>query len=301
MQVRKYKKYNVNFIGGEPLTNLEVFYFAVDYINQKSKEAGIPVRYMITTNGTIMNEKILRYLIDNNMHINFSIDGNKKIQNLNRKNKEGIGSFEKAMETLEILKRHSYYNMSARMTVTKPGVTTLIEDINFLWDVGFYYIFMDMVKTDIEDLAFDYNTLKEFKEKLVNLINSDAYISRMEQGKYIRNFLDMEYLIENKIIKRECSYYNANSLEFTPEGDLYKCTYTVGRKEHCCGNIYSRLEWDKYVGRFHAPSKCSNCWCRRICGGGCEVNRDDLSCAYTRIMTECMLMHYVIEKEYIVK
>lgn len=294
---RKVKKYNVNFIGGEPLTNLEVFYFAIDYINEKSEEVGIPVHYIITTNGTIMNEKILSYLINNDVHINFSIDGNRHIQNMNRKDSLGKGSFDLVMNTLSILKQHGYTNMSARMTVTKPGVPSLIDDINFLWDIGFYYIFIDIVKTDIVELAFDYKAIKEFQNKIFSLMDSDDYLKRMEEGKYIRNFLDMEQLVANRRIKRECAYYNANSIEFTPEGDLYKCTYTVGKKEHSFGNIYTGMIWEKYIGKFAAPDNCKNCWCRRLCGGGCEISRDELSCIYTRIMMEATLKHYVLENE----
>lgn len=77
-------KYNMHFMGGEPLLNLDVFYFSIDYMNSKAKEIGIPVRYTLTTNGTIMNEKILDYIIKNNIHINFSIDGGQRIHDLNR-------------------------------------------------------------------------------------------------------------------------------------------------------------------------------------------------------------------------
>lgn len=258
---------------------------------------GIPVHYIITTNGTIMNEKILSYLINNDVHINFSIDGNRHIQNMNRKDSLGKGSFDLVMNTLSILKQHGYTNMSARMTVTKPGVPSLIDDINFLWDIGFYYIFIDIVKTDIVELAFDYKAIKEFQNKIFSLMDSDDYLKRMEEGKYIRNFLDMEQLVANRRIKRECAYYNANSIEFTPEGDLYKCTYTVGKKEHSFGNIYTGMIWEKYIGKFAAPDNCKNCWCRRLCGGGCEISRDEISCIYTRIMMEATLKHYVLENE----
>lgn len=291
------KKYNINFIGGEPLTNLEVFFFSIDYINMKSKEVGIPVHYMITTNGTIMNEKILRYIIDNNIHVNFSIDGNKEIHDLNRKNIRGKGSFEEAIKTLKSFQKHNYYNMTARMTLTKPGVHSFRKDIKFLWDIGFYYIFIDIVKTNIQELAFDFAALDELRCQLKSLMDSDIYLKRIEEGKYIRNFLDVEHLIEKKIIKRECSYHNTNTLQFTPEGNLYKCTYTVGNKEHCCGNIYSELNWEKYASKFEIPNQCKVCWARRICGGGCGINRDDIQCEYARILTECALKHYVIEKQ----
>lgn len=52
------KKQNivVSFFGGEPLLNLEVIEFVVQYINSKKQSINGNVKYMITTNGTILNK-----------------------------------------------------------------------------------------------------------------------------------------------------------------------------------------------------------------------------------------------------
>lgn len=293
---RSAPKYNIHFMGGEPLTNLDVFYFAVDYINNRAQEFGIPIRYTVSTNGTIMNENILEYIIKNNMHINFSIDGNQNIHDLNRKYINGNGSFRQVINTLEFIENHNYYNMTARMTVTKPGIRYLRSDIEYLWGLGFYYIFFDLVKTDIKELAVDDIDIHELGKQLTKLINSDLYLAMIKEGRYVRNFSDKEYLIEKKITRRECSYYNTNMLQVTPEGDLYKCPYTVGEKEHKCGNIYSGLEWEKYKGKFKILEACYSCWAKRICGGGCGIDRDISRCSQNRIIIECALKHYVMNK-----
>jgi uncharacterized protein len=295
------KKYNISFMGGEPLTNLDVFYFAVDYINSRAKEIKIPIRYTITTNATIINEKILDYIIKNNMHINFSIDGNRGIHDLNRKYVNGNGSFDIVMNTLEILKNHNYYNMTARMTITKPGIKTLCSDIKFLWDSRFYYIYFDLVKTSIKELAVDNSDICGLKEQLFELLDSNIYLDRMKEGRFVRNFSDKEYLIDNKQILRECSYYNTNMLEVTPEGDFYKCPYTVGNIEHQCGNIYSGVEWTRYTGVFEISELCKSCWAKRLCGGGCGIDRDVVRCNYIKIIYECALKHYIMKKTMIEK
>ena len=234
-------KYNMHFKGGEPLLNLDVFYFSIDYMNSKAKEIGIPVRYTLTTNGTIMNEKILDYIIKNNIHINFSIDGGQRIHDLNRRFINTEGSFNKVLETLDFIKKHNYYNMTARMTLTSPGLESLADDIDFLWNLGFYYVFFDLVKTNLKELAVDERNISKLKNELSKLVDSEKYLERLREGRNIRNLSDKEYFIDKNIIRRECTYYNTNLLQFTPDGDLYKCPYTVGDEKHQCGNIYFGL------------------------------------------------------------
>lgn len=292
-------KYNMHFMGGEPLLNLDVFYFSIDYMNNKVKECGIPVRYTLTTNGTIINEKIMDYIIKNNIHLNFSIDGGQKIHDLNRRFTNGEGSFNKVLDTLDFIKKHGYYNMTARMTLTKPGLESFADDINFLWDLGFYYVFFDLVKTNLKELAVDESNISKLKEELSKLVKSDKYLERLREGRNIRNLSDKEYFIDKNIIRRECTYYNTNLLQFTPEGDLYKCPYTVGDAKHQCGNIYSGLEWENYTGTFKIREVCKSCWARKLCGGGCGIDWDCVRCEYNKIIAEFALKNYVLKKCYL--
>jgi uncharacterized protein len=286
------ERYSINFIGGEPLINKEVFLYSLKYMNEYSKLFSIPIHYIITTNGTIMDHDILDAIIENDIYVNLSLDGGRETHDLNRKYINGKGTFDKAIETLKTFYNNQYYNVSARVTMTKPGVPFFYDDMMQLWDLDIYHIFVDMVETDNESLKFDRDTLKLFKQQLNLLFDSGEIKNRIKENKFLRNFLDIYGLIKNRHIKTECAYFNTNTLHLTPNGDMYKCSFTVGDKQSCIGNIHTSLQWDRFREGFEAPDQCHKCWARRICGGGCYLSRDELHCEYSKIMAEGSLKFY---------
>lgn len=84
----------MNFFGGEPLLNQETLIYCVNYINGLFKNRKNKVRYNITTNGTIVDERLLKLFQENHFRVSISIDGIEKIHDLNRKYVSGKGSFE---------------------------------------------------------------------------------------------------------------------------------------------------------------------------------------------------------------
>lgn len=74
----------VTFFGGEPLMNLEVIKFSINYVNKLLEEYDIRVQYIITTNGTIFNDEIIELFMKNDVQFAISIDGGQAIQDRNR-------------------------------------------------------------------------------------------------------------------------------------------------------------------------------------------------------------------------
>lgn len=66
----------------------------MNYINGLFKNRKNKVRYNITTNGTIVDERLLKLFQENHFRVSISIDGIEKIHDLNRKYVSGKGSFE---------------------------------------------------------------------------------------------------------------------------------------------------------------------------------------------------------------
>lgn len=284
--------YIVDFIGGEPLMNKDVFLYSTHYINEYVKQIGIPVHYIITTNGTIMDNEIMSAIIENNIYVNVSIEGSKKTHDVNRKYVNGSDAFVKVAEAIRSMLNQGYSNMAARITMTKHGVSALMKDVEILWDIGFYHIFINMMETDIEELAFDDEAMACFDRQLDQLVNSGKMKNMMLKGKYIRNFLDDKTMIQHRALKSECSFLNANSLLFTPEGDLYKCSFTVGDKKHCIGNIDTKIDWSKYSKDYEDDERCKICWARRLCKGGGYIDKSDLYCQYSKVMAKNSLKFY---------
>ena len=73
----KEDKLAIAFLGGEPVLNFSLIKEVVEYCSKISSESNKKFSYTITTNGTLLNDEIEKFLIDNNIKTQISIDGTK--------------------------------------------------------------------------------------------------------------------------------------------------------------------------------------------------------------------------------
>jgi uncharacterized protein len=99
---RPKKEIVVGFYGGEPLSNFDVIEEIVDY--SKQVFPGWKLRFTITTNGTLLNERIIRFLIAKGISLMVSLDGNEKNHDAKRVFQDGRGTFRKIMENMKKIK-----------------------------------------------------------------------------------------------------------------------------------------------------------------------------------------------------
>lgn len=94
-------KYPITFYGGEPLLEFhhlfrECVRFAVDYAASLNKE----VRFSITTNGTLLNDEIVDFLVEHDFLVLTSFDGLKEPHDRYRVFPGGTGSFDLVLKNL---------------------------------------------------------------------------------------------------------------------------------------------------------------------------------------------------------
>lgn len=142
----------VTFFGGEPLMNIDVIKFSINYINELLKDYAIQVQYIITTNGTIFNDDIIKLFVENDIRFTISIDGGQAIQDRNRPYTSGKGSFEVIKKNVAKLRKY-YDKLSARMTLTHADVTYLKQAVMDLWDIGFTDVVYEFVTIADENLS----------------------------------------------------------------------------------------------------------------------------------------------------
>jgi uncharacterized protein len=91
----------VSFYGGEPLLEFDLIEKAVEYANKLPFK--FQVRFTITTNLTVANDTILKFLVKNNFLVNISLDGPRNIHDYNRIYPSGTGSWDTVMSNLQKL------------------------------------------------------------------------------------------------------------------------------------------------------------------------------------------------------
>lgn len=95
----------VGFYGGEPLIAFDLIRKVVEYAKTVIKDKNII--FTMTTNGTLINDEIINFLVENKFIVLFSIDGPQRIHDKKRVKADGTGSFESAYGNyLKVLKAY---------------------------------------------------------------------------------------------------------------------------------------------------------------------------------------------------
>jgi sulfatase maturation enzyme AslB (radical SAM superfamily) len=72
---------------------------------QSTLAYGHPVRVLMVTNGALMAQETARFLVDNQVSVSVSIDGDQLAHDERRKDQNGFGSFQLAVRDYSILKQ----------------------------------------------------------------------------------------------------------------------------------------------------------------------------------------------------
>lgn len=95
---------NIGFYGGEPLLRLNLIKECIAYVKER-----YPFRqptYNITTNATLLDDKVAAFLVENDIKITISLDGPEKEQNKYRVDGSGKASYDKAYQNIQQLCRN---------------------------------------------------------------------------------------------------------------------------------------------------------------------------------------------------
>ena len=126
------------FQGGEPLINYEIIKYIVEY--SKSISNGKFIEYNLVSNLTLLTDEMIDFFIENNVSICTSIDGNEKLQNINRPYKDK-NSYEETIKKLRKLKEKNV-KVNAIETTTKYSLDNYKEIVDEYIKLGFDNIFI---------------------------------------------------------------------------------------------------------------------------------------------------------------
>ena len=310
----KRKNLEVDFFGGEPLLNYDVVKGVMDYgknvLGPKHKKN---FRFTITTNGMGLNEDILKDF-EEMYNVVVSVDGREKVHNNMRPDLNGKDTYLKIAENALKLKKSrngkSYY---VRGTYTSAN-TDFSKDVLHLADEGFDQISIGpVVLPDTHKYALKEEHLEKLFDEYEKL--AAEYVERRKKPDTWFNFF--HFMIDMEcgpcIAKRLTGCGAGNEyIAITPAGDIYPCHQFVGNEEYKMGNIHQKTFDKEMQGLFAVNNvlskpKCSDCWCKFFCSGGCAANAVsfngdmftpyEMSCELQKKRTECALAIYSVEKE----
>ena len=141
----------LEFIGGEPLLEIELIDQIMDYFIQQCfiKKSKLGYRYMISmsTNGTLYHTPKVQEFIKkwrNHLSIGVTVDGNKELHDSCRVFEDGSGSFDLAISAAkDELEINS--TTATKFTVSPYNIEYLINALKYDIDFGYKNIFINCV------------------------------------------------------------------------------------------------------------------------------------------------------------
>ncbi|MDD3335347.1 MAG: thioether cross-link-forming SCIFF peptide maturase [Eubacteriales bacterium] len=309
------KRHNleVDFFGGEPLMNFPVIKELVAYGRSLEKDHDKHFKFTTTTNALNMTDEVMDFLNQEMDNVVISIDGRKEVHDRMRPTPNGKGSYDliidKAKRFVDKRGQKQYY---LRGTYTGYNLD-FSKDVLHLADLGFEQLSIEPVVTsETNDYAIkesDLPTVYDEYEKL-----GRAYIDYRKNGKWFNFFHFMVDLTGGPCLKKRLTGCGSGNeyVAVTPEGDIYPCHQFVGREGYLMGSVLNDT-FDRNIQRKFqqnhvlAKEKCSQCWARFYCSGGCAANAQafngdiskpyDMECKLEQKRLECAMAIYAIEHE----
>jgi len=260
----KIKKLYLGWFGGEPLLYFnKVILPILEYANRITEEKNIDFESNITTNGYLINQKIIdnfiRYKV---VHNQITLDGHRdlhdSIRNVNKKR----GSYDEIVNNIKLLCKNSI-STTLRINFTDETLDTILNVIDDITDMG---------NEDRQWLNISFHQVWQTKEK------ENLEIS--EKLKTIKKtFRDNSFFVAGytqNVIQNSCYADKTNEVVINYNGDVFKCTARDFTKNNREGILTENgtIDWfEKNTFRLNAKlnnKPCQSCSILPLCGSGCS-------------------------------
>ena len=260
----------ITFFGGEPLLNFNLIKHLVKYGKEKARSENKKIKFSMTSNCTLLTDKIIDFLNKNNINVLASMDGPKSVQDMNRPFRNGKGSYDIVASNVQklIATRNT---VTARATLTRDCIS-LGTIINGLTEVGFRYIHIEPVTADNCSFALsekDFEKLKKEYENIGKLLLK-SILNGTPFG--FSNILRTMNVIYNSTVRYYPCGAGKNLVGIDANGGIYLCHRFTGMGEFFMGTLQNPdFSLQKEILQKHVDNRksCRDCWARHLCGGSC--------------------------------
>lgn len=254
MNERSAEYAQVRFHGGEPLLNFEIVKMIV---SELKKHTNIEYSFQLTTNAYHITEEQMRFLGENIDELSVSMDGTSSSHNANRLTVDGSTTFDKVFANAVKMKKNAPQT-TVRMTVTPELCGCFAENVIFLIENGFDDIISSV---DLFDKSWTDEQLDILEEQCGRIAE---YIS----GNFKDDEINIGYPVYSDVKYRTCSG-GIDGFNIDYHGDLFPCTYTVGKTQFKCGDIFNGPDprkTEEFQMLYRQPvAPCNGCDAYKVC------------------------------------
>lgn len=272
------KDAKIIFFGGEPLLN----YKAITYAVNKIRTRDVDIKLAIVTNGVLLTEEKINYLVDNQVQIGISLDGPKEINDLQRvyKGSPQQSVYEDVIDKITYLNEVSA-DFCISVTLTTYSLQNRCRITKWLKNINVNKVFFNLFHFS----KSENDEWKQYYESVGSYI-TDFYNST--QTLNIRNerlCRELDVCTKKAFKFAECASIGANQITIKSNGDICVCPGYTKSNNYILGNIYdlefndllSSNEFNFWTSRSTIfNDECINCEALFVCGGGCSMQAESL-------------------------
>ncbi|MCL5677160.1 MAG: SPASM domain-containing protein, partial [Firmicutes bacterium] len=293
----------LEFSGGEPLLHFPLIQETTLYAAEQAPAAGKRLRFLLSTNGTLLDSERVAFLAEHRFRVVVSLDGRPATHDGMRPRVGGQGSYAESLAGARLLAAAlAEQDLCLRTVFTRQNLD-FASDVLHLADMGFRTLTLESVVADpAEPYALQAEDLSLVRGEYRKL--TAALAERWRRGEGIRFLpfrLDPDEPFTTEHYSRGCGS-GFTSLTVTPQGEIYPCHQFVGRPGYRTGRVETGIDQPALLQRFAAAGLsakvgCADCWARYFCGGGCHANGDrvhgdilrpdELECELRKYRLEC--------------
>ncbi|MBP3473105.1 MAG: radical SAM protein [Paraprevotella sp.] len=262
------KSLNVSFFGGEPLLSFNnIVYPLLTYASELCKEKDVRLSSNFTTNGVLLNQKMLSELKEIEMYrkptFQITFDGNEEYHNKIRYDSQH-------QPTYNII-------LSNVIAATKMGFQTFVR---FNYSADNILSFLDVLE--------DFNAINNLPKDLVRFNFQQVWQDKSNRTEILEQMLKIKKAFKDDGYQVDCDDIHhrhvcyadgCNHIVINYNGDIFKCTARDFKHEICEGHLTSE-GFIEYNERYHhrmstkyCNKACLACSILPICNGGCSQNK----------------------------
>ncbi|MCL6589192.1 MAG: radical SAM protein [Firmicutes bacterium] len=306
---KKHRRRNlyIEFFGGEPLTNWPVIEAVLEnFKNGQNRE--MEIVYSITTNGSLITEKMAEVFKKYNVTVTISFDSPK---NTERILADGRNVFDLTRKSLEILRRHqnwtTFNSVLSRETLHQFDGKGLV-DFALNYQIGMIGLILDL---DLEFYQSETNKAKVVEE-IINTYQYAASRNLPVVGYWhqIFNQITGKQLLNLHSGYKTCPATGCK-LSVEPEGHIFICKCCSGYLGHI-NSLEGALHSPKYreysMQAYRNAPECEGCeiegFCSGVCMGSLEKKYHDIqrieksSCQVFRELTRRLIENLDAKEAY---
>lgn len=264
------EKIHIVWFGGEPLLYPDILLKMNEEIFTYCKENKKELRSDIITNGYLLNEKLIDRLVNSHIdHLQITIDGSKTFHDARRVLKNGLGTYDKIYNNLELLKDKPI-TVSLRMNIDKNNLDSISELENDIKKLN-----NSNICTHPAIVELSSNHFNDIKDNCFHDNNGlEFYYNHPEISKYYDSCKCSDYGLRLFF----CEAEHANSFVIDEIGNVYKCWNSIGNDDeiYCTVDNHQKNPaiLSTYLARDPFTEKdCIDCPYIPICAGGCVMQR----------------------------